>query len=361
MRPPGALRLPRRAPLGAGAAARRRAPGARALLPGQPRPGRRRRRTVVVIHDLAALRHPGWYSPVYASYQQQILPLLARRARLVIAPSEFSRHELVDGPRRSTRTASRSCRNGVDERFSPSADPEPVRRAYGLERPYVLVVGTRIARKNLASLDDGRARRLREHGIELVSAGSGRAYMRPGETPADARARLRGRPAPARPLRRGAGAGDAVSLRGLRAAGARGDGERRAGGGRRPHGAAGDVRRRRAAGRPRRRRARSPTRWCSATERRRRARAADRRRPGARRAVQLGPQRPADRRGDRAGARAGRADRAAARDRRRPTTRRADRRGRLDDHRQPRAPRPAPDLPRVARARAAARSTRTPS
>jgi GT2 family glycosyltransferase/glycosyltransferase involved in cell wall biosynthesis len=138
-------------------------------------------RTVVVIHDAAALRHPGWYSPVYASYQQQILPLLARRARMVIAPSEFSRNELVEGlgldPERIAVVP-----NGVDDRFSPSTDPEPVRRAYGLDRPYVLVVGTRIARKNLASLAAARDR-LREHGVELVSAGSGRAYMRPGDAP----------------------------------------------------------------------------------------------------------------------------------------------------------------------------------
>ncbi len=139
------------------------------------------KRTVVVINDLAALRHPGWYSSVYASYQQQILPLLARRARLVIAPSEFARQELGDGlglhPDRVAVVP-----HGVDDRFSPDADAEPVKRRYGLRRPYVLVVGTRIARKNLASLAVARSR-LAEHGIELVSAGSGRAYMRPGETP----------------------------------------------------------------------------------------------------------------------------------------------------------------------------------
>jgi GT2 family glycosyltransferase/glycosyltransferase involved in cell wall biosynthesis len=139
------------------------------------------RRSVVVIHDLAALRHPEWYSPPYASYQRRILPLLARRARRVIAPSEFSRQEVADGlgldPERIAVVP-----NGVDERFSPTADPEPARRIHRLERPYVLVVGTRIARKNVASLADA-AERLRELGIELVSAGSGRGYMRPGETP----------------------------------------------------------------------------------------------------------------------------------------------------------------------------------
>ena len=139
------------------------------------------RRSVVVIHDLAALRHPGWYSPPYASYQRRILPMLARHARRVIAPSEFSRQELADGlgldPERVAVVP-----NGVDERFSPDVDSQPVRLAYGLERPYVLVVGTRIARKNVAALADA-GRRLAELGIELVSAGSGRAYMRAGEAP----------------------------------------------------------------------------------------------------------------------------------------------------------------------------------
>lgn len=139
------------------------------------------RRTVVVIHDLAALRHPEWYSPPYASYQRRILPLLAQRARHVIAPSEFSRGELVDGlgldPDRIAVVP-----NGVDERFSPSADPEQVRRIHRLERPYVLVVGTRIARKNVAALRQAGSR-LATLGIELVSAGSGRAYMRAGEAP----------------------------------------------------------------------------------------------------------------------------------------------------------------------------------
>jgi GT2 family glycosyltransferase/glycosyltransferase involved in cell wall biosynthesis len=138
-------------------------------------------RTVVVINDLAALRHPDWYSPVYASYQRHLLPLLGRRARRVIVPSNFSHDELVDGLSMSADRIA-VVPHGVDERFTPTADSEPVRRAYGLDRPYVLVVGTRIARKNLAALAHAQAR-LGAEGIELVSAGSGRAYMRPGEAP----------------------------------------------------------------------------------------------------------------------------------------------------------------------------------
>ena len=72
--------------MGASAAARRGSARPGHLLPRELAPAASTR-TVVVINDLAALRHPGWYSSVYASYQQQILPLLARRARLVLAPS----------------------------------------------------------------------------------------------------------------------------------------------------------------------------------------------------------------------------------------------------------------------------------
>jgi glycosyltransferase involved in cell wall biosynthesis len=138
------------------------------------------RRSVLVIHDLAALRHPEWYSAQYANYHRKILPLLARRATRLIAPSEFSRRDVADGLGLDP-AAIAVVPNGVDERFSPAVDAAPVRRAHVLEKPYVLIVGTRIARKNLAALAEA-ARCLRELGVELVSAGSGRHYTLAGET-----------------------------------------------------------------------------------------------------------------------------------------------------------------------------------
>jgi hypothetical protein len=51
------------------------------------------RNVVVVIHDAAPLRHPGWYSGLYAAFQRRILPLIAQRARRVITVSAFSRDE----------------------------------------------------------------------------------------------------------------------------------------------------------------------------------------------------------------------------------------------------------------------------
>ena len=82
------------------------------------------RRTVVVIHDLAPLRHPGWYSPTFTSYQRRLLPLLANRARRVITPSEFSRRELAEGLDLDPQRVS-VVPNGVDERFSPRPTRSP--------------------------------------------------------------------------------------------------------------------------------------------------------------------------------------------------------------------------------------------
>jgi glycosyltransferase involved in cell wall biosynthesis len=126
-------------------------------------------RNAVVIHDAAALRKPEWYSPLYGRWQRGVLPLIARRARVVITVSEFSRREIAE----LLHVDARVVPGGVDQRFHPGADPEPARAALGLTRPYVLTVASRTARKNLSSLDATR-RRLAHEGIELVAAGGER-------------------------------------------------------------------------------------------------------------------------------------------------------------------------------------------
>lgn len=135
---------------------------------------------VIVIHDAAALRHPEAYSRAYVGYQRVMLPPLARRARLVITVSEFARHELTDlldiDPDKITVIP-----EGVGERFAPTVDPEPAKRAYGLNSPYVLFVGTASERKNLAALDHA-ASTLKKQGADVVIAGSERHYLRGGYT-----------------------------------------------------------------------------------------------------------------------------------------------------------------------------------
>jgi glycosyltransferase involved in cell wall biosynthesis len=149
------------------------------LSPGNVAPAASRR-NVVVLHDAAALRHPEAYSRAFVAYHRYILPLLARRARLVLTPSTFSRDELVEvlgaDPARIVVVP-----EGVDERFSPDAEATSARRRHDLDRPYALVVGTVSDRKNLAALEPV-AQALGERGIELVLAGSDRGYLR-GEVP----------------------------------------------------------------------------------------------------------------------------------------------------------------------------------
>lgn len=142
-------------------------------------------RNAVVIHDAAALRRPQWYAKAYASWQQRVLPLIARRARLVITVSDFSRKELEEllGVHASV------VPGGVDERFRPDADPSPARAALALTKPYVLTVASRTARKNLSSLG-ATAQRLQTHGIELVAAGGDRPQFKDDDGTPDAVRRL---------------------------------------------------------------------------------------------------------------------------------------------------------------------------
>lgn len=126
-------------------------------------------RRAVVIHDAAALRHPGWYSRTYAAWQRLLLPAIARRAWRVITVSDFARRELAE----LLGVDAAVVPGGVDERFRPDADPEPARRALDLDRPYVLCVASHTARKNLSALAPAAAA-LAAEDIDLVVAGGHR-------------------------------------------------------------------------------------------------------------------------------------------------------------------------------------------
>jgi glycosyltransferase involved in cell wall biosynthesis len=130
-------------------------------------------RCVVVVHDAAVLRHPGWYSGVYAAWQRLLLPAIARRAQRVITVSEFSRRELAE----LLGVDAVVVPGGVDERFTAAVDPGPARRALGLARPYVLTVASHTARKNLAALVP--AARALAGDVDVVVAGGHRPQFAP--------------------------------------------------------------------------------------------------------------------------------------------------------------------------------------
>src|SRR4051794_22698826 len=118
------------------------------------------RNVVVVIHDAAPLRHPGWYSALYAAWQRRLLPLIARRAHRVITVSEFSRRELAE----LLGVEAIVVPGGVAPRFAPGPKADP---------PYVLAVASHTARKNLSALVPA-ARALARDGVELRVAGGHR-------------------------------------------------------------------------------------------------------------------------------------------------------------------------------------------
>jgi glycosyltransferase involved in cell wall biosynthesis len=135
-------------------------------------------RNVVVLHDVAALRHPDWYTPGYVAWQRWALPRIARRARAVVTVSEFSRDEIAQ----TLGVDAIVVPGGVDEGFAAGADPAAARRALGLERPYVLTVATSLRRKNRAALG-AAATALAARGVDLVAAGGSRGYMRDDGAP----------------------------------------------------------------------------------------------------------------------------------------------------------------------------------
>ena len=162
-----------------------------------------------------------------------LLPLIAR-ARAA------RHHGLGVLARRADRAAraragarQRRARRGRPRLLARRPTRERARAALGLERPYVLCVASHTARKNLAALVPA-ARGARRRGDRRRRRRRPPAPVRRrGRARRAAAARPRPRPAAAGALRRRRGVRAPVALRGLRAAGAGGDGGRDAGRGRR--------------------------------------------------------------------------------------------------------------------------------
>ncbi len=132
------------------------------------------RGNVVSIHDVAPFLGD-WYGSLYGRWHRTLLPRVARGAVRVIAPSETVRAQLVEllgVAEQRTRVVAL----GVDPALGERADPARATARYGLNRPYVLAVGTDLPRKNFDLLDRV-SEPLGREGIEVVLAGSTRHYM----------------------------------------------------------------------------------------------------------------------------------------------------------------------------------------
>jgi glycosyltransferase involved in cell wall biosynthesis len=129
---------------------------------------------VVMIYDVAPFLGQ-WYTPGYARWHRFLLPRIARAARLVITTSDAVADQIA-GVLGVDRARVATVPLGVDERFRNAEAPAALRGRLGLDRPYVVAVGTDLPRKNLALLDRV-APGLGAHGLDVVLAGSTRGYM----------------------------------------------------------------------------------------------------------------------------------------------------------------------------------------
>lgn len=132
-------------------------------------------RNVMVLHDVAPLRHPAGFSRSYRAWHRTFGVACARDAQRVLTDSEFSRRELIELARLAPERVV-VVPGAVDARFHPGVDPEPVRARLSLCAPYVLTLATGGLLKNLESLPP-LAATLHQHGIELVWGGAAHSHL----------------------------------------------------------------------------------------------------------------------------------------------------------------------------------------
>lgn len=113
-------------------------------------PGRLDIPMVVTLHDVIGWDHPEWLSRANVAQLRTRLPKALNRGAHVITSSHYSKQRIVDRlevpEERITVTVL-----GLDERFSAThaADDDARLQALGLERSYLLTVGTLQPRKNV--------------------------------------------------------------------------------------------------------------------------------------------------------------------------------------------------------------------
>ena len=113
---------------------------------------------VVTVHDAAPLVMPDAFTRRGVTFHRQGFAAAAKRARLVIAVSEFSADEIVTHTA-IPRDRIRVVPNGVDVARATPEQVDDARRRFGIDdRPYVFWAGTFQPRKNVRALLDAFTR-----------------------------------------------------------------------------------------------------------------------------------------------------------------------------------------------------------
>lgn len=105
---------------------------------------------VITMHDAATFAGPEWFSLPFRMYYRLIFPLLGRRAKRVLAPSLFSKEEII---RYGIADAEKIkiIPGGVSPKFAPMSSKI-------FDFSYILTVGSRDPRKNIARLTESWGR-----------------------------------------------------------------------------------------------------------------------------------------------------------------------------------------------------------
>jgi glycosyltransferase involved in cell wall biosynthesis len=102
---------------------------------------------VLTLHDLSALEHPEWFTPAFAMWYRLFMPMLVRRVRRLVVPSEYVRKKILS---RFSLPPDRVniAPGGVDLNCFHPNHPVPDR----VPARYIFFVGSLQPRKNLGVL-----------------------------------------------------------------------------------------------------------------------------------------------------------------------------------------------------------------
>lgn len=129
-------------------------------------------RSVVSVHDMSFERFPQFAEEKNLRYLHRGVARSVERSDAIITISEFSKRE-IEALLPAARGKVHVTYLGIDPDFAPAPADRiaAVRKTLGLERPFLLSVGTIEPRKNLGFLVDAWEK-LAPEGIDLVLAGA---------------------------------------------------------------------------------------------------------------------------------------------------------------------------------------------
>jgi glycosyltransferase involved in cell wall biosynthesis len=112
---------------------------------------------VLTLSDIIPLTHPEYFSELIVRHQRLVTPGAARRATRVLTGSQATRVEILDALKLSEEQVA-VVPYGVEERFQMREPDAALSMRLGIDRPYVLCVGTLEPRKNLLGVIEAMGR-----------------------------------------------------------------------------------------------------------------------------------------------------------------------------------------------------------